>query len=199
GCSFETELVIPEYDQQMLALLTGSHTCLSKPVQQIRHFLEDALAVAFHRQSQDSGRCQAANSGRYEGYQLIRIYASFVGKFYREPVTFLIDGYDAELRRLATKPGMIEQVAHRCGNRAISILYFTIDFAERSLAFRRGDSFIHAQPLAHIIDVVLGNPNVDPDVYGGRRLVFHRIALQFPDRSLEHPGIEIKTDIVDVA
>src|SRR5262249_1006303 len=114
------------------------------PVQQISYFLEDTLVVAFHRQSQDSRGGQAAYSGRYEGYQLIRIYASFLGKLDREPVTFFIDRYDPELSRLATKPGMTEQLPHGCGNRAISILYFTVDLAKRTLGFRRRHSFIYA-------------------------------------------------------
>src|SRR5215467_7977063 len=94
---------------------------------------------------------------------------------------------------------MVEKVIYRFWNWSKPVLYFTINILEGGLGFRGRHSLVYAQPLAHIINVVLRNPYIDSDVDGSRGIILDRFAFELPDRALEHLGIEIKADSVDVA
>src|SRR5262249_20710083 len=58
---------------------------------------------------------------------------------------------------------------------------------------------VSPEPLAHIVDVVLGDSNVHTQVYRRLNFIFERFTLQLAHGSLEHLRVQIETDGVYVA
>ena len=103
--------------------------------------------------------------------------------------------------RSATQPDarVLRQIADGRRRRAVAIAQLVqqrVDFVERP---RAGHPPVRRQPLVHVRDVVVVDPQIQPQVHGRAAFVFEVFALQLADRVFEQLDVHVEANGFDVA
>src|SRR5205823_6536133 len=120
-------------------------------------------------------------------------------ELYDDGLRVAVDGFDADAIGEQANQRVLREIANRRGGRAIPIPHLFDGALQLRFGSHACEPPVDGQPLVHVGDVGIVDPQVDAQVYGRADLVLYLLALQLLDRLLEELHIHVESDRLDVS